>query len=64
PATAKSTLTSLWLLTIALGNLLASLVAHLELFSGAAQFLFWAALMAATTVGFAVMAVAFGNEPT
>jgi proton-dependent oligopeptide transporter, POT family len=59
PAGAKSTLTSLWLLTIAFGNLLASVIARLELFDGAPQFLFWAGLMAVTTIIYGVIASSY-----
>lgn len=56
PRSAKSSIMSLWYLTIGLGSLSTAIIADLELFSGAANFAFWAAVMFAVAVVFAVVA--------
>lgn len=56
PPTMKSTIMSFWNLTVTFGNLLTALVSKLDLFRGAAQFFFYAALLFLSTVVFALIA--------
>jgi POT family proton-dependent oligopeptide transporter len=56
PRTMKSTVMSFWLLTSAIGNLVAAVVSQWNRFQGAAYFLFFAALMLVCTVMFVVLA--------
>lgn len=62
PAALKSFVMSLYLLSVALGNLFTSAVNSIlgslgdEVLSGASYYLFFAALMASATVGFAIVA--------
>ncbi len=56
PKTMKSTIMSFWLLTSAIGNLVAAVVSQWNRFHGAAYFLFFAALMLFCAVGFALLA--------
>jgi POT family proton-dependent oligopeptide transporter len=56
PKTMKSTIMSFWLLTSAVGNLVAAVVSQWNRFHGAAYFLFFAALMLFCAVGFALLA--------
>jgi POT family proton-dependent oligopeptide transporter len=56
PRSMKSTIMSIWFLTIALGNLLTATVSQVNRFQGAAYFWFFAALMAVAAVGFAFIA--------
>ncbi|MBK6692156.1 MAG: POT family MFS transporter [Myxococcales bacterium] len=55
PPSMKSTVMSFWNLTVAIGNLVVAVVAKLNVFSGAASFLFYAALIsfAGIFLGFA-----------
>lgn len=45
PRSAKSTVMSLWYVAIAFGNLITAFVAQLNVFDGAAKFLFWAGMV-------------------
>lgn len=56
PRSAKSTVMSLWFLTIAFGNLLVAVMAPLNPFEGASEFLFWSGLTFVVGVGFVVLA--------
>lgn len=56
PRAAKSTVMSLWYLTISFGNLLAAVIAKLNVFEGAMSFGFWAALMFTVAALFALLA--------
>jgi proton-dependent oligopeptide transporter, POT family len=56
PRSMKSTIMSVWYLTIALGNLLTAAVSSLNRFQGPAYFAFFTGLMAVAAVGFAVIA--------
>ncbi len=56
PRSAKSTVMSLWFLTIALGNFMVAVVTPLNPFKGGAAFLFWAALT--TVVAFSFIGLA------
>jgi proton-dependent oligopeptide transporter, POT family len=56
PRSMKSTIMSIWLVTVAIGNLLTAAVSALNRFQGASYFWFFAALMLAGAVGFAVVA--------
>ncbi len=56
PISMKSTIMSFWNLTVTFGNLLTALVSQLELFSGAAQFFFYAGLLFVSTAAFAMIA--------
>jgi POT family proton-dependent oligopeptide transporter len=52
PRSAKSTVMSLWFLTIAAGNFMVAVIAPLNPFDGAAAFLFWSAITAVVGVVF------------
>ena len=56
PRAMKSTIMSLWMLTVALGNLLTASVSGLNRFQGPAYFWFFAALMAAGALAFGLVA--------
>ena len=56
PRSMKSTIMSFWLLTSAVGNLVAAVVSQWNRFHGAAYFLFFAALMLFCAAGFVVLA--------
>ncbi len=56
PKTMKSTVMSFWLLTSAIGNLVAAVVSQWNRFQGAAYFLFFAGLMLCCAVGFVILA--------
>jgi POT family proton-dependent oligopeptide transporter len=56
PRSMKSTVMSLWFLTIAAGNLLTAWVSELNRFQGAAYFAFFAALVFACAVAFTLVA--------
>lgn len=56
PRAMKSTIMSIWLVTVALGNFLTAAVSALNRFQGASYFWFFAALMLAGAVGFAFVA--------
>jgi POT family proton-dependent oligopeptide transporter len=56
PRAMKSTIMSIWFLTIAAGNLLTATVARVNQFQGAAYFWFFAALMLAGAFGFVAIA--------
>lgn len=62
PRSVKSTVMSMWFLTISLGNLITSFVARLNVFEGTAKFLFWAALV--TLVGGIFYLVTRGYQPS
>jgi POT family proton-dependent oligopeptide transporter len=51
PREMKGTIMSFWLLTTAAGNFVVAVVARLNVFSGAASFLFYAALVSLAGVG-------------
>jgi proton-dependent oligopeptide transporter, POT family len=61
PRSMRSTIMSIWFLTVALGNLLTALVTELVTFSGATYFWFFAGLMLAAA--FAFRAIARGYRP-
>ena len=52
PRSAKSTLMSVWFLTIALGNFVVAIIAPLNPFEGGDEFLFWAGITAVVAVYF------------
>jgi proton-dependent oligopeptide transporter, POT family len=56
PRSMKSTIMSVWLVTIAIGNFLTAAVSGLNRFEGAAYFWFFAALMLAGAAGFGFVA--------
>ena len=56
PRSMKSTIMSIWYLTVALGNMLTAGVSALNRFQGAAYFWFFTALMLAGALGFAAVA--------
>ena len=56
PKAMKSTVMSFWLITSAIGNLVAAVVSQWNRFQGAAYFLFFAGLMLVCTVMFVVLA--------
>jgi POT family proton-dependent oligopeptide transporter len=55
PRSAKSTLMSVWFLTIALGNFVVAVITPLNPFEGGDEFLFWAAITAVVGVIFVVI---------
>lgn len=55
PRSVKSTIMSVWYLTIACGSLLAAIVARLNAFEGPNAFLFWAGTMFVVAVIFAIV---------
>jgi POT family proton-dependent oligopeptide transporter len=55
PRHLKGLIQSLWFLAVSAGNLIVALVARLNVFSGAASFLFYAALVTAAGVGLALV---------
>lgn len=61
PPTLKSTVMSLWLLTVFLGNALDAIITKVNFLSGAAFFFFFAGLMVA--VAFIFVWTARGYEP-
>ena len=56
PRSAKSTVMSLWFLTVALGNLMVAVVTPLNPFKGGTAFLFWAAITTAVAFVFIILA--------
>ncbi|GEJ55848.1 POT family MFS transporter [Anaeromyxobacter diazotrophicus] len=56
PRTMKSTIMSIWMVTVALGNFLTAAVSAVNRFQGPSYFWFFTALMLAGAVGFAVVA--------
>lgn len=62
PPHMKSTIMSFWNLTVTFGNLLTALVSRLEIFSGAAQFFFYAALLFVSTGAFALLARGYRDK--
>lgn len=56
PLEAKGTIMAFWNLTVTLGNLLTALVARLDFVQGSRQYFFFAGLIFATTVVFALVA--------
>jgi len=56
PRSMKSTIMSIWLVTVALGNFLTAAVSALNRFQGASYFWFFAVLMLAGAIGFAFVA--------
>lgn len=52
PPTLKSTIMSLWLLTVFFGNMLDAVITKINIFSGLAFFLFFASLMFLVALGF------------
>ena len=54
PRSAKSTVMSLWFLTIAFGNFVVAVMAQINPFTGGHKFIFWAALAAVVGVIFVV----------
>jgi proton-dependent oligopeptide transporter, POT family len=67
PATMKSTIMSLWLLTVAVGNLLVASITQLNQrfvqAGGQAEFYFYALLMLVVAGVFSLLAMRFGGEP-
>jgi POT family proton-dependent oligopeptide transporter len=62
PQSMKSTIMSLWFLTISAGNMLAATVLQVNRFEGPAQFVFFAALMAVAAIAFAWIARRSANR--
>jgi POT family proton-dependent oligopeptide transporter len=56
PRTMKSTIMSIWFLTIAVGNMVTAVVAKVNVFQGASYFFFFAALMGVAAIAFALIA--------
>jgi len=63
PRSMKSTIMSIWFLTVALGNMLTAGVSALNHFQGAAYFWFFTALMLAGALGFAAVARKYRPVP-
>jgi POT family proton-dependent oligopeptide transporter len=63
PQSMKSTIMSLWFLTISAGNMLAATVLHLNRFDGPAQFAFFAGLMLVAAIVFAWIARRVARAP-
>jgi POT family proton-dependent oligopeptide transporter len=59
PAKMKSTIMSIWFLTIAAGNFITGLVSDLNRFQGAAYFAFFAGLVLVAAIAFALVARAY-----
>lgn len=59
PRAMKSTMMSLWLLTVTAGNLFTAVIEFLNHFQGASQFYFFAAVMFVISVIFVIMAVRY-----
>ncbi len=59
PKVMKSTVMSIWLLTVSIGNLFTAYIAHLNPFSGAMEFYFWAAFIFVLGAMFAVAATRY-----
>jgi proton-dependent oligopeptide transporter, POT family len=59
PRTMKSTIMSFWLLTVFGGNLLAASVSKINVFTGAGEFYFYAALMFAVSIVFVISAIRY-----
>ncbi len=59
PRAMKSTIMSLWLLTVTAGNLFTSAIEFMNHFSGASQFYFFAVVMFVISVLFVVMATRY-----
>jgi proton-dependent oligopeptide transporter, POT family len=51
PPSMKSTIMSFWNVTVAVGNLVVAVIAKLNVFSGAASFMFYAALISLAGIG-------------
>lgn len=56
PRSMKSTIMSMWLLTVFFGNMITAFISKINVFEGASFFLFFAALMAGFAIFFAFMA--------
>src|SRR5690606_16211799 len=56
PRSMKSTIMSMWLLTVFLGNMITAYIAKVNVFQGGSFFMFFAILMAIFAVVFALMA--------
>jgi POT family proton-dependent oligopeptide transporter len=63
PKAMKSTIMSLWFLTISLGNIFTGLVAKANPFEGAAFFWFFSGLTLAASVLFAIIAKRYRSQP-
>lgn len=59
PRAMKSTIMSLWLLTVTAGNLFTAAIEFMNKFNGASQFYFFAAVMFVISVVFVVMAIRY-----
>ena len=59
PRSMKSTIMSFWLITVTIGNLIAGVVSELNQFNGPLFFYFFAGLMAAVAVVFAIVAMRY-----
>lgn len=59
PRSMKSTIMSFWLLTVTIGNLLTAYISKINIFTGASEFFFYAALMAAVSVIFIISAARY-----
>ncbi len=64
PRSMKSTVMSIWFLTIAAGNLLTAAISKLAAFHGAAYFGFFAALMLLAAFGFRAVARGYRSAPS
>lgn len=62
PRSMKSTIMSMWLLTVFFGNMIASYVAKINVFTGSGQFFFYAGLMALMGVIFAIIASQYKEQ--
>ena len=59
PPTLKSTIMSLWLLTVFFGNMLDAVITKIDIFSGLAFFIFFASLMLLVALGFIWAAIKY-----
>lgn len=59
PRSMKSTIMSFWLLTVFFGNLMTAYIAKVNVFTGASEFFFFAALMAVVSIVFVISAARY-----
>jgi POT family proton-dependent oligopeptide transporter len=62
PRSMKSTIMSMWLLTVFFGNMFTAYVAKINIFTGAAQFYFFAAVMGVFALAFAFIAKGYKQQ--
>jgi POT family proton-dependent oligopeptide transporter len=62
PRSMKSTIMSMWLLTVFFGNMFTAYVAKINIFTGAAQFYFFAAVMGIFALAFAFIAKGYKQQ--